>query len=385
MDRTAWILLLALFFCVIAQDALGYELSDEETTDPDFRRGTSDLEETTTHFHSAPYLMLRDSFPRNDRDPTASEFRIIGGESMSRPCCVSWGPGRVDCFIRGPVSTVLHLAIENGAYGEWEDLGGVVMNSIECVSTGEGHLDVLVIGEDHELHTKTYTGEWSDWETRGFSMDVPSCAARAETKINCMTRGSNNLAWHIDSQDGVWGSWDIVLGTPVSPIGCTTRSPTNFDCFACQSDNHLYEKYFEREGSWRGWRLVGDLDVTVKGKPSATSWGKDRIDVFVLGLENDVKQLTWEGAYLPYASLGGPFESVPTCLTTGVGKIHCFGIGQNSFLYRNSFEENEWKGWVSSNGAFLDTPSCVVSNENEVSCYMRAFNRAIIEAVYTFE
>ena len=50
--------------------------------------------------------------------------RVLGVESESPVCCLSSRQGRLDCFIRGPWSNVLHMHLENGEYSDWEDLGG---------------------------------------------------------------------------------------------------------------------------------------------------------------------------------------------------------------------------------------------------------------------
>ena len=71
-------------------------------------------------------------------------IRLLGGQALSRPCCTSWGPARVDCFIRGPQSNVLHMSIDNGEYSEWEDLEGTIVGDIECVSRAVGIITVLV-------------------------------------------------------------------------------------------------------------------------------------------------------------------------------------------------------------------------------------------------
>lgn len=50
------------------------------------------------------------------KDPASGTFKVIGDVAMSRPCCVSWGPGRVDCFYRSSVSGVHHWWKQDGIH-----------------------------------------------------------------------------------------------------------------------------------------------------------------------------------------------------------------------------------------------------------------------------
>lgn len=138
-------------------------------------------------------------------------------------------------------------------------------------------------------------------------------------------------------------------------------------------------------GKWIAWV---DLGGSLKGRPSVITWDKNRIDVFVLGTQNDVRVKTWNGSqWLDWISLGGVFDSDPECVTTGVGKIHCFIIGPRSWLYRNSLTDDEWSGWTAERvgfDIFLETPSCVVSGKDEVACYLRDSTRGIIQIFYRF-
>ena len=130
------------------------------------------------------------------------KFRRIGGSAQSRPCCTSWGPGRIDCFVQGPKANVLHI---QGADGEWQDLGNIVIiGDIECVSRDVGVIDVFVQDRSSRLRVNTYAwGQWSGWKSLGGSvMEVPSCVARTKSIVNCMSRKMDGTYQHIGSVSG---------------------------------------------------------------------------------------------------------------------------------------------------------------------------------------
>ena len=319
-------------------------------------------------------------------DSVTDSFKVIGADAQGRPCCTSWGPGRVDCFIRAPKSNVMHISIDNGVYSEWEDLGGTIVDEIECVSRDVGFIDVLVLGTDIALWVNTFSGgKWSGWKSKGGRlMEVPSCAARTPEIVNCMLRGTTNKGYHIGAVNGQWTSYTDLGGVLFNPLGCSARGANNFNCFVSGLNLNLYQRYWIQGVGWQGYQNLKGL---VKGRPSATSWSSNRIDVFSLGVKTDsVMQKTWiDGkGWQEWVDLGGVFDSAPECVTAGVGKIHCFAVGKESCLYRNSFDGAKWSGWIKSYGFYLETPSCVVSDEDEVACAIRRFNKEVVLLTHRF-
>ena len=62
------------------------------------------------------------------------------------------------------------------------------------------------------------------------------------------------------------------------------------------------------EETWTGssWtpEQSGSLVLTIQGEPGAASWGRDRVDVFVRDVNNNLEQATWSGSTQSYAPVG---------------------------------------------------------------------------------
>ena len=282
----------------------------------------------------------------------------------------------------------MHIRIQDGEHSEWQDLGFVIVGDIECLNRGAGVIDVIVLDVIHRLFHNTLSDEkWSGWVLNGGRlMEVPSCAAQSSTDIACMARGTDNGAYYIGLSGGKWTSFSSMGGQLLHPIGCVTRGKLHIDCFTSGSNLRMYTKYWSKAG-WGGW---ADLGGTVKGRPSVTTWNLTtdgrRIDVFFLDIRtNSVLQRTWDGwKWLVWVDLGGYFASNPECVTTGVDKIHCFAVSYEFYLYRNDYEAGWWSGWTSVEVKCIETPSCVVSTPNVVSCYCRDFNLTLMDMVFDY-
>lgn len=73
------------------------------------------------------------------------------------------------------------------------------------------------------------------------------------------------------------------------------------DVFACGSDNHLYQKYFDSTG-WHDWVKIGDA----ASAPTVTSWAEGRLDIFFTGIAGDLVHI-----YYPANTANGFSEPEP--------------------------------------------------------------------------
>jgi len=77
-----------------------------------------------------------------------SGWASLGGALTSGPGVASWGPGRLDVFVRGSDNGLWHMWWDGGVYHSWESLGGVLTTDPECISWGAGRIDCFVSSTD---------------------------------------------------------------------------------------------------------------------------------------------------------------------------------------------------------------------------------------------
>jgi hypothetical protein len=66
-----------------------------------------------------------------------------------------------------------------------------------------------------------------------------------------------------------------------------TRGQGRLDVFARGLDNALWIKWWDGD-SWHGWQSLGG---SFKDAPCAVSWGSNRVDVFVRGMNDHLERL----------------------------------------------------------------------------------------------
>src|SRR5262245_13368926 len=89
------------------------------------------------------------------RPPSLAEARASARRDgfVSDPAAVSWGPGRIDVFVRGSDNALWHKWFENQWSG-WESLGGSITSAPDVASWGAGRLDVFARGSDNSMMHK---------------------------------------------------------------------------------------------------------------------------------------------------------------------------------------------------------------------------------------
>ena len=81
---------------------------------------------------------------------------------------MSWGPSRLDIFVRGTDNALGHRWYENGTWYGWESLGGVLTSAPDVSSWGPNRLDVFVRGTDTALWHAWWNGTvWEGYESLG--------------------------------------------------------------------------------------------------------------------------------------------------------------------------------------------------------------------------
>lgn len=129
-----------------------------------------------------------------------SEWEDLGGVLTSAPAAVSWGPNRIDVFVRGQNNSLWHKWWDGSRWSEWEDLGGgVITSGPGAASTASNRLEVFARGANNQLLFRTWNGiTWSGWRSLGGEItSEPAAVSWGGNRLDVFARGLNNHLWHI--------------------------------------------------------------------------------------------------------------------------------------------------------------------------------------------
>lgn len=214
-----------------------------------------------------------------------SDWELLGGFLTSDPAAVAWSPGRIDVFAKGIDAALWHKWYDNGRWYEWESLGGILTSAPAVSSWSPGRLDVFARGISGDLVHKWWQGGWSRWESLGgYLTSAPAAVSWGPGRIDVFVRGSDAALWH-KWYDGGWYGWECLGGILATAPAVASWSLGRLDIFVGGSDYGLHHKWWQ--GSWYGWESLGGF---VTSAPGAVSWSADAVDVIVLGTDQRLWQ-----------------------------------------------------------------------------------------------
>ena len=256
-----------------------------------------------------------------------SGWEKLGGVLTSGAAACSWGPGRLDTFVRGTDSALWHKWYSGGWSG-WERLGGVITADPAAVSWSNGRIDTFVRGTDMALWHKWYSGGWSGWERLGGGLSSgPAVCSWSTGRLDVFVRGNDMALWH-KWYSGGWSGWERLGGVLTSDPAAVSWSNGRIDVFVRGSDNALWHKWYS--SGWSGWeRLGGGLS----SGPAVCSWSAGRLDVFVRGNDMALWHKWYDGGWSGWERLGGTLSSDPEAVSWGNGRIDVFAKGTDNALW----------------------------------------------------
>jgi hypothetical protein len=214
-------------------------------------------------------------------DGAWTSWELLGsppGGLTSAPSAVSWGPGRIDVFAAGADGQLWHKWYASG-WSVWQPLGGWLVGAPAAASWGSGRLDIFVRGTDNQLWHKSYQAGWSGWQSLGGVLtSSPGVASPADGQIDVVVPGVGGTAWYT-FYDAGWHGFESLGGRLLGSVGLSTWGPGQLDVFGRGADSNLYHQQYA--GDWSGWQMA--LSGPISTGPAAVSWAPGRIDVFASG------------------------------------------------------------------------------------------------------
>ncbi len=277
----------------------------------------------------------------------------FNGLTDMAPAAASWGPGRIDLFVRNTADGALWSRVwEGNTWGTWGSLGGSITSRPAAVSWGPNRLDVFARGDDGGLWHNWWEGGWGGWEPLGGTMttDGPAVVSDGVGHLDIFVRRPDDRIGHLAyrSESG-YGSWETIAGTVTSAPTVVSTGPGVFDLFARWSDDSLRTRHYPVEWGvgrftfvdWGAWTNLGGVLTTAP--TAARGQGYDSINVYALGTDSDVWQIGksavgWDSwrhldTKLPYE---GSFASEPIAVSpAGDTCTHLFARTSSNTVFHH--------------------------------------------------
>lgn len=278
-------------------------------------------------FYRTAQNTLGHAFTPDGESWSTDNLTTLAGGSLASdavPTAVSWGPGRLDVFARGPDNQLDQWLYQLGSYGDrWlhvrPRLADVKLRGTPAVTASKlNSIEIFTRDANNSLRLLFHNdGVWSNWQNFGPTLtSSPASASPVPGEVHVFFRGTNNSLWRgkVTIGAGIVPSWSgyTDAGTCGFPLtgdpSAATRSPRSLDVFTIDSGKGVCHLSYT-DSTYRGTVRLGP---TVFGSPFAVRVA-DGIELFARGTKNYVWRHRWN-----QASVAGRFDLDPSPAANGI-------------------------------------------------------------------
>jgi hypothetical protein len=339
------------------------------------------------------------------RTKLGKRWQNLGGEITAPPAVASWGPNRLDIFVRGESGRVFHKAWSGSAWDphgtRWQNLGGEILGPPAVVSWGPNRLDVFVRGESGAVFHKAWSGTGWDppgtqWQNLGGkSTHAPAVASWGRNRLDVFVRGESGAVFHKAWSGSAWDppgtQWQNLGGKIVGPPVVVSWGPNRLDIFVRGESGAVFHKAW----SGSGWDPPGTQWQNLGGKsthaPAVASWGRNRLDVFVRGEHGGVFHKAWSGSGwdpsgTQWQNLGGKIVGPPSPVSWGPGHLSVFVRGEHGSVFHKAWLDFQWDPpgtkWQNLGGEIIGPPAVASWSPGRLDVFVRGEGGGVFHKVW---
>lgn len=282
-------------------------------------------------------------------------WTCLGGQIQQPPAIVTWGAGRLDIFVCGSDRGLWHKCWNDNAgwypsAGTWSPLGGQMLGGPSVATWGPGTLHVVVRGTDNAVYYKGYNEQtgWTNWASLGGGIThAPRLVSWGPGRLDLVARGSDGAVWHrcFDKRYNVWSDWASLGGQIIGSPSVTSWGWGRLDLVVRGTDGAVWHKCYHEGDGWypslTEWASIGG---NIKGTPSITSWGYGRLDMVARGADGAVWHKSyqegagWYPSLMDWTSLGGKTSGSPTIIACGKDRVDIMARGESGGVWHKYYQ-----------------------------------------------
>jgi C1A family cysteine protease len=164
-----------------------------------------------------------------------------------------------------------------------------------------------------------------------------------------------------------WHGYENLGGIITSKPSAVSWGADRIDVVARGTDSAVWHRWWDG-AAWRGWESLGN---TIQGAPAICSWAPGRLDMFAVGTDHKLYHKWFQGGWSGWESLGGMFSSDPCAVSWGPNRIDVFARGMDSAMWHMWWDGSHWNGWESLGGVIDSAPAVSSWSANRLDCFAK--------------
>lgn len=278
-------------------------------------------------------------------------LQTLFGTIIGEPAAVSWGPNRVDVFVRGTDNGLYQkFWAGSGDFAGWFPLGGSLSSDPVAVSTAVNFIDVLFPDHSNGITDILYNPN-TGWG----STSIPNTGGANDRLATVVSQGQVHVFWRTPndqlrhavrvSATGWSAPETLAGGTLIGGSPSAVAFQTNrISVFARAKDGRLLTV------EWNGSSWSGALfrySNTFTGSPAAVAWNGNRINVFMNGDDSSLYNVWFDGAnWRTFDQLNAtPLSGSPSVANWGGNRVNVFMRGPQGRFINEWWDGSNWNGY----------------------------------------
>jgi hypothetical protein len=197
---------------------------------------------------------------------------------------------------------------------------------------------------------------------------------RSKQVLLVLWLASSGLLMSVSTASAQWSDWENLGGVLTSGPTAASWGANRLDVFVRGLDGAMWHKWWNGS-SWSDWENLGGALTT---DPDCVSWSLNRIDCFVRGVDNALWHKWWDGSsWSGWENLGGVLTSGPTAASWGANRLDVFVRGLDNAMWHKWWNGSSWSDWENLGGALTTDPDCVSWSLNRIDCFVRGVDNAL--------
>lgn len=170
-----------------------------------------------------------------------------------------------------------------------------------------------------------------------------------------------------------WSELENLGGNSFSAPAAASWGKNRLDTFIIGGDSATYHKSWN--GAWSEWENLGGFSLSA---PAAVARGENRIDTFIIGQQRQLLRKSWDGSvWSDWENLGGLCKQGLAVSSWGASRLNVFTIGADNAVWQKTWDGSVWSEWQSLGGLCLSAPAAVSTVENRIDVFVRGGDHAI--------
>jgi C1A family cysteine protease len=164
--------------------------------------------------------------------------------------------------------------------------------------------------------------------------------------------------------------WESLGGVITSRPSAVSWGPNRIDVVARGADCAAWHRWWDG-AAWRGWESLGG---GLQSEPAICSWSSGRLDMFAVGYDHRMYHKWFDGHWSNWESLGGLLSSGPAAVSWSKDRIDLFARGMDMAMWRLWWDGHGWHGWESLGGGLSSGPGVASWGANRLDLFARGYD-----------